>query len=191
MRIRQLTPVVILAAAALVFSQAPRDTATTMISGKKLSIEYGRPALKGRNFADLMKQLKADRMWRAGSDRITTFTTEADLMIGGIRVAAGKYSLYLHCPESGDYSLVLNSDLGQPLIKVWAAAPPAIANDLYPSFDYDKEIGGKEVVRAAMKKISAPAAELLTYTFKSSDKGVLLTLAWGDQHWAIEIQAAK
>jgi hypothetical protein len=188
-----ISPVVMLGLAALAFSQTPesRGTATTTIAGKKVVIDYGRPALKGRSFADLMKQLPADRMWRAGSGNVTTFSTETALMIGGKKVPAGKYSLYVYCPESGDHALVLNSDLGQPLSKIWAAAPPSQANDPYPSFNYAKEIASKEVVRIPMKKVVAPVTEVLTYEFQPSRNGTLLRISWGDQAWALELQAAK
>ena len=175
------------------FSQedASRGSASTMISGKKVSIDYGRPALKGRNFADLMKQLPSDRMWRAGSGAVTTLSTATDLLIGGKKVSTGKYSLYVHCPEAGSYSIALNSDLGQPLGKIWAAAPPNRANEPYPHFEYTKAIGGREVVRAALTKSSVPATDLLTYAFKTSGSGATLTLSWGDQAWSLEIQPAN
>lgn len=161
MRVRFMTLVVLLSVTALVFSQAPwpRDTAATTIGGKKVSIEYGRPALHGRTLGEVMKNLPADRMWRAGADAITTLTTETPLMIGSTKVPAGKYSLYVYCAPSGEYSLVLNSDLGQPLIKIFPKAPPSSANDPYPSFDYSKEIAGKEVARAPMKKVTVSPSD--------------------------------
>jgi hypothetical protein len=183
----------VIAAAVCSFSQddVSRGSATTMIGGKAVTIDYGRPALKGRNFSDLMKQLPSDRIWRAGSGAVTTFSTAGDLLIGGKKVPAGKYSLYVHCPEAGSYSVVLNSDLGQPLGKIWAAAPPNQANEPYPHFEYTKEIGAKEVARAALKKSSVPATDLLTYAFKPSGSGATLTLAWGDQSWSLDLQPAK
>jgi len=192
MRFRLFALTLALGTTAWAFSQsgAPRETASTMIGGKKVAIEYGRPALKGRSFAELMKQLPADRMWRAGSEKVTIVSTEADLMIGEKKVPAGKYSLYVHCAESGDYSLVLNQDLGQPLGKIWSAAPPAMANDPYPHFEYTKEIADKEAARTAMKKITAPASDMLTYAFKPSASGATLTLTWGDQAWSVEIKPA-
>jgi hypothetical protein len=168
-----------------------RGTATTTIGGKKVSIDYGQPALKGRNFDELMKQLPGDRMWRAGSGAVTILSTETALKIGGKKVPAGKYSVYVHCAETGPYSLVLNSDLGQPLGKIWSAAPPAVANQPYPHFEYNKEISSKEVARAALKKASVPATDVLIYTFQTSSKGATLTLAWGDQAWSLEILAAN
>src|SRR3954469_17481728 len=96
------------AVAAPAQDKAPRETVTALVGGKKVTVEYGRPALGGRNMTDLLKQLPADRIWRAGMDQATTLTTEGDITIGGKLVKAGKYTVYLHAPETGDYSLVLN-----------------------------------------------------------------------------------
>src|SRR5687768_15025359 len=103
--------------------RAPRETVTALLNGKKVAVEYGRPALAGRKMSDLLGQLPADRIWRAGVDQATTLTTETDLMIGGKRVPAGKYTVYVHAPATGDYSLVLNSDPGIALKKIFPAAP--------------------------------------------------------------------
>ena len=194
MRIRCLSGVALMIAVGFSASaqgQAGRGTAGATVGGKKVSIDYGQPVLKGRKFADLMKQLPADRMWRAGSGVVTILTTEGDLMVGGKRVPAGKYSVYVHCPETGDYSLVLNSDLGQPLGKIWAGAKPEQANEPYPHFEYTKEIAAKEVARVALKKASTAPADQLTYVFKPTGQGATLTLAWGDQSWSVDVQPPK
>jgi hypothetical protein len=101
--------VVILGTAAVIYGQGVWDIARTTIEGKKVAIEYGRPILKGRKLAELMKQLPPDRIWRAGAGTVTILTTETDLMIGGKKVPAGTYSLYMHCPLKGDYALIVNS----------------------------------------------------------------------------------
>jgi hypothetical protein len=168
-----------------------RGAATTTLAGKKITIDYGKPALKGRKFAELTKNLPGDRMWRAGSGNVTTLATETDLLVGGKKVPAGKYSVYVHCPESGNYSLVLNRDLGQPLGKLWAEAPASQANEPYPHFEYTKEIADKEVARVPLKQAEGQAADTLTYVFKPSGNGATLTLAWGDQAWAVDLQPAK
>ena len=147
----------ILVTAAVVNGQEARDIAKTTIEGKQITIEYGSPALKGRALADLMKQLPADRIWRAGAGAVTILTTGTDLIIGGKKVPAGKYSLYMYCPVSGDYALVVNNDLGQPLGSIIPNAPPERANQPYPHFwNYSGEIAVKEVARIALKQISSP-----------------------------------
>jgi hypothetical protein len=193
MRFRLAAMICIAGTAVWGFGQggASRGTASTTIEGKRVTIDYGRPALKGRSFADLMKQLPQDRMWRAGSGAVTIFSTDTDLLIGGKKVSAGKYSLYIHCPETGTYSLVLNSDLGQPLSKVWSAAPANVANEPYPHFEYTKEIGAGEVLRAALIKSTVPETDLLMYSFKPSGKGAVLTISWGTEAWSVDVQPAK
>src|SRR5262245_41859550 len=136
MRIRLVTALTLLLGAAVLASAqgpaAPRDTAKTTIGGNPVAVEYGRPSLNNRTLDQLLGQLPADWIWRAGVNQVTTLTTGTDLLIGGKKVAKGKYSLYLHCPADGNWSLVVNSDLGLPLVKLWAAAPANMANEPWP-----------------------------------------------------------
>jgi hypothetical protein len=176
-----------------ILAQAPvtRDKAVFTLEGKTITIEYGRPVLKGRSFDDLLKQLPADRIWRAGSGMVTLLTTEIPINLGGKTIPAGKYSLYIYCPETGDFSLVINKNLGQPLGKIWAAAPPAQANEPYPHFEYQKEIGTLEVARIAMKKASLPATDIFTIAFKTGQTGAELLMSWGNRSWSLGMAPSK
>src|SRR5688572_10657567 len=58
----------------------PRGKATIAVAGKNVTIDYGRPTLKGRPMSALLSKLPADRMWRAGENQVTTFTTETPLV---------------------------------------------------------------------------------------------------------------
>ena len=175
----------------LVYGQEERATASTRINGKSVMIEYGSPALKGRNPAELMKKLPADRIWRAGAGAVTTLATETDLTIGDKQVPAGKYSLYMYCPEDGDFSLVINRDLGVPLAEIFPQAPPERAKDPYPHFfNYTEEIGDKELTRVPLKQIDSENTESLSYGFTPAGRGALLAISWGKQAWTVELQAA-
>jgi hypothetical protein len=169
----------------------PRGSAAATVSGKKVTIDYGRPALKGRAMADLLKQLPGDRIWRAGENEVTTLTTETALSIGGKKVPAGKYSVYVHAPESGDWSLVLNSDPGIPLIKLWDKAPASEAQKLWPRLDGYQNVKDKEVARAAMKSQAAsPPVEVFTIDLAPTKDGATLSLAWGDKRWSVDVKGA-
>ncbi|HTY61046.1 MAG TPA: DUF2911 domain-containing protein [Acidobacteriota bacterium] len=96
---------VILGTVSVVCAQDRWDRARTTINGKEVSIEYGRPKLNGRTLESLMKQLPPDRIWRAGSGAVTVLITGTDLFIGGKKIPAGNYSLYMYCPEKGNYAL--------------------------------------------------------------------------------------
>jgi DUF2911 family protein len=172
--------------------RAPRETVTALVGGKKVEIDYGRPRLLSRSLSDLLGKLPPDRIWRAGENQVTTLTTEGDLMIGTTRVPAGKYSVYVFAPESGQWSLVLNRDPGIELIKIFPQAPPAVANALWPRLDGYGKITATEVVRAPMRAAAPGAAvDPFTITLKPAGAGATLGLAWADRGWAIDLQPAK
>jgi predicted DNA-binding WGR domain protein len=68
-----------------------RGTAEVTINGKKISINYGRPSLKGR---DLLTWAKVGDVWRLGMNQATEITSTGDLVVGGKELKAGKYSLW-------------------------------------------------------------------------------------------------
>jgi len=183
--------ITVLGTAAVVCGQGAWDIAKTTIAGKNVAIEYGRPNLKGRTLASLMEQLPPDRIWRAGAGPVTILTTEIALVIGGQTVPAGNYSLYMHCPESGTYALIINSDLGEPPGGALPKPSPDRANRPYPHFmDYTMAIADKEVARIPLKQISSPNSAVLIYSFEPAGEGALLTIQWGDQAWTVEFQPA-
>jgi len=181
-----------LSLAASLPAQSSRGDATAEIGGHKVSVDYGRPALKGRNLDALLKELPPDRMWRAGENQVTMLKTDGPLKIGDTTVPAGKYSVYVHAGESGDWALVLNRDLGVPLGEIFAQAPDNMKKEPWPHIqDYTKAIKDKEVVRAPMMKSKAAPADLFTITFAPKGDGADMTLAWGDQAWSVPVEPAK
>ena len=191
---KRAIPILILCLIAVpAFAQmAPRDTAMTYVGGKAVTIEYGRPSLKGRSVSDLTSKLGADRIWRAGSEQITTFETGTDLEISEQKVPAGKYSVYLHCPADGPYSLVLNKVLGQPLGEIWDAAPENLAKEPWPHMNYAENIGDSEIARIPLHQASASeAVDLLTFAFQQEGNKVVLKVAWGDQLWTADMSGKK
>jgi hypothetical protein len=183
---------------------AARGTAEGVIQGKKVTVDYGRLELKNRTLDALIGQLPADRVWRVGVNDVTTLTTEAPLTVGGKKVAAGKYSVYIYAPATGDWSLILNSDPGielGTLGKILGFNPPdAAAKRLWPHLEGydpvpDKKIPGikdKEVAREAMKSgVADPAVDPFTISVKPASGGLTLVFALANKTWTADLKAGN
>lgn len=70
-----------------------RDSVVTMVGTARVSIDYGRPAKRGRVIWG--KLVPLDTVWRLGANNPTQLRTSEDLAIGGEVVPAGSYSLWL------------------------------------------------------------------------------------------------
>jgi hypothetical protein len=93
---------------------SPHADVTATLAGKKITVSDGRPYMKGRAiFGSLVPW---GEVWRTGADEATTFTTEADLVIGGLKVAKGEYALFT-IPTEKQWTLVLNKTAKQ-----WASS---------------------------------------------------------------------
>jgi hypothetical protein len=193
MRFTTLAGVAALSFTLPALGQTPRGAAATTLADKKVAVDYGRPALKGRTLDALLKQLPAERIWRAGENEVSTFSTETDLEVGGRSLKAGKYSLYVHVPESGKWALILNSDLGQPLGSIWNEAPENLKAMPYPYLgNYEEKVKGKEVLRVALTPgKSASVSENFTISFAPKGKAATMTLTWADQSWSTELAPAR
>lgn len=193
MKIRAACAALLMLACTIALAQnAPPPRGKAAID-KLASIDYGRPALKGRTIDDMFKKLPADRVWRAGLNQVTVLTAEQNLLIAKTRIPSGKYSVYVHIGESGEWSLILNKDPGIDLISIFPKAPPQMAHEKWAYYnDYTEKIANQEVVRAPMKseKLSNPA-DLFTIDLIPKQDGGVLKMSWGDRAASIDIAPAK
>ncbi len=80
------------------------------IDGKAITIKYSAPSVRGRKiFGGLVPYGK---VWRAGANEATALHTEADLDMGGLKIPAGDYTLYV-LPEDNKWTLIVNKQTGQ------------------------------------------------------------------------------
>ena len=73
------------------------------INGAHVSIDYGRPALRGR---DMLRQITPGEYWRIGADVPTSLESDKDLNFGGTIIPKGKYTLRAHFVSPGNWTLV-------------------------------------------------------------------------------------
>lgn len=92
-----------------------RGKASATVGSAHISIDYGRPMLKGR---DPLTMMKPGQIWRIGASAPTTISTDQDLMFGNTRVPKGKHILLAQMTEPGKWVLVAST-------KPWDAYDPS------------------------------------------------------------------
>ncbi len=84
-----------------------RGNASLEIAGGKVSVEYGRPALKGR---DIEAMIKPGQEWRMGADAATTLSTDVALKFGEKTIQPGKYILKAKFVASHEWVLIVQAE---------------------------------------------------------------------------------
>jgi len=84
---------------------AERGSAKATINDAHITIDYGRPVLRGR---DMLAQLKPGEVWRIGADSPTTLESDKDLNFSGTVVPKGKHILLAKLVEPGKWTLVFS-----------------------------------------------------------------------------------
>jgi hypothetical protein len=127
------------------------------IDGAKISVEYGRPSLKGRPEATLMPP---GQPWRTGADEATTITTDKPLKFGTVSLTPGTYTLNT-VPGEKEWQLLVGK-LGKP--GQWG-------------IPYNKSL---EIGSAPMKLgKNAKPVEMVTISVSDTPSGGALKVDWG------------
>lgn len=144
---------------------APRGKAELAAGPGSITIDYGRPELKGR---DMLSKLEVGQFWRMGSNMATVINTPVDLAFGSVKVPKGAYSLWLKLASPGQFELVFNSQTGQ-----WGMQHDA----------------SKDVYQVPMKKETlSNSVETFTIDLKSAPKGGAFILNWGTTALSADFQ---
>jgi hypothetical protein len=84
---------------------SPTQTIKQDFGLSTVELSYSRPAMKGRKvFGDLVP---FGKVWRTGANNATTITFGEEVIIGGKKVAAGKYGL-LSIPDKTSWTLIIS-----------------------------------------------------------------------------------
>lgn len=150
------------------WSQAsPPDSTKGTIKGATVSIRYNSPSVKGRQIWGGL--VPYDKVWRAGANQATIFTTDKDIKVEGKALPAGKYSLYA-IPGEKEWTIIFNSQTGQ-----WGITRAGETT----------EDPTKDVLRVTVKaKKSAAMNERLVYAV--GEKG--FTLSWENLEVPVSIK---
>jgi hypothetical protein len=148
-----------------------RGTSTLTINGKKVSVEYGRPLLKGRTTDALLGRLQPGGLWRLGADTSTTFKTDIDLAFGDVTIPAGEYSIWMQRQEANSWKLLFDKQHGQ-----WGEPAPD------PS----------QCFASVPLKEATPArsVDMVTITLTKAGGGGTITIQWGTVEASASFKAA-
>src|SRR5579875_2946840 len=138
----------------------PRGFTKLTLNGQTISIEYGRPSLKGRTIDQLLGQLKPGAFWRLGADTSTTFTTTADLKFGSLTVPKGVYSLWAQRAANNQWKLVFNKQHGQ-----WGTKHDPSQDFVFAPFRETK---------------ASTVAQMVTISLRKSRTGGAILVHWGN-----------
>jgi hypothetical protein len=127
------------------------------VDGANISIEYGRPMLKGRTPGKDVDPYEG-KEWRTGADEQTTLVTDKALKFGALSVPAGTFGLHT-IPIKGEWQLIISKRE-----KGWGIPYPA----------------GQDLGRVPMMTGKAPKpADQLTISVEDTAKGGTLHIDWG------------
>jgi hypothetical protein len=146
--------------------KSPHDTVTATVAGANLKITYGSPAVNGRTIWGSLEPW--DKPWRGGADEATTFTTDKDIMVGGKKLPAGTYTVFL-TPGKDMWIYTFNSQTGQ-----WGIKRDGSAN-----FDETKN-----VLTVMVKPQAVEMTEHLKYVFSANS----LAMRWDKIEVPVTIQ---
>jgi len=90
---------------------SPHETTSAVVEGNRVTITYGRPAMKGREIWG--KLVPYGKVWRTGSDEATLLITQKPIVMGGTTIPAGAYTLFTLPAADGSAKLIINKQLGQ------------------------------------------------------------------------------
>lgn len=143
---------------------SPRDTMRATIGTTQLTVDYSRPAKRGRRIWGGVVPL--DTIWRLGADMATHITTSTDVMIGATRVPAGRYTLWMQPSRDGGAALVVNTAVN-------------IFGTNYPP--------KQDLARIPLTRTPTRIpVERLTISVESGR----LTVQWDDTAWSVPIASA-
>ncbi|CAN1538585.1 Protein of unknown function DUF2911 [Flavobacteriaceae bacterium] len=163
MKILKISLSIVLIIFSISFANAqekPKSTAekvTGIVNGAKIEINYGSPSVRGRKIWGEL--VPFGEVWRAGANDATTFETNKELIIEGLRLPAGKYSFFV-IPNKEECIVIFNKEAKQ-----WGAYKYKAKDDQ---------------LRVTVKQQTADSdTEKLTYIINATD----VELVW--ENWII------
>jgi len=146
-------------------SLSPRDTVRAMVGAAEVTVDYSRPARRGRTLVGEL--IPYDQVWRTGANAATQLTTSGPIELAGVPLPPGTYTLYT-LPTRDGVSLIINGQSGQ-----WGTTYHA----------------DRDVARRPMTVDSLPQ-NVERFTIRIDPAGRLV-MEWGSFEWSAPIRTRQ
>ncbi len=141
----------------------PAKVSQKIASGATVTIDYSQPSVKGRTIGKDIEPMEG-QVWRTGANEATTFETDKDIMVGGQKLAAGKYALFTIF-NGNDVTVIFNKTANQ-----WGA------------YKYKAEEDALRIKTTATE--ASPAADKLVFNVAPT----AVTFSWGNKKVSFPVQ---
>ena len=158
---------------------SPHETISSVIDGSRVTLTYGRPAIKNPKTGETRKiwggLVPFGKVWRTGADEATLLITQKPLVIGEVTIPSGAYTLWTLPAEDGSAKLIINKQIGQ-----WGAGPGI----------YDEK---NDVARVDLKKdaLEKTAEQFTMSVGKKTEGGGTIKLMWEDVQYSVAFTVQK
>lgn len=155
--------------------KSPLDSLSFQVGSASVKLCYGRPSARGRTMIG-GEAVPFGRLWRTGANEPTMIHTTGPLVIAGVAVPAGSYSIY-SIPDPKTWHIIVNRSITQ-----WGE-----------EHGYTDEVKAQEVGHgmAESSSLTEPVETMVFRTEAGSGGGVNLLLEWEKTRVTIPIGVGK
>lgn len=156
---------------------SPADATSASIDGNRVTVIYSRPHSRDPHTGEVRKiwggLVPYGQVWRTGANEATLLITQKTIVIGGVTLPGGGYTLYTLPQADGSAKLLINKQLGQ-----WGAEP------------YDES---KEFARVDLTKETLPdAVDQFTMSVeKNPAGGGFIRMKWENTQYSVPFTLKK
>lgn len=154
---------------------SPLDSISFKVGSASVKLCYGRPSAKGRTMIG-GDAVPFGKIWRTGANEPTMIHTTGPIVIAGVAVPAGSYSIYT-IPGATEWHVIVNRSITQ-----WGHES-----------QYSDEVKAQEVGHGIVKSsaLTSPVETLTFHPAPNADGSVTLHLDWEKTRVTIPITAGK
>jgi hypothetical protein len=163
---------------------SPHETFTAFIKEhgtySSVTIVYGRPYMKNPKTGESRKiwggLVPFDQVWRVGADEATLLIAKQPLVMGGVEIPAGAFTLYAVPAADGSAKLIVNKQIGQ-----WG-------------YGYSKTTEASELARIDLKKDPLEkTVDQFTIVIEAdpASGGEALKLQWENTQYSVPFAVKK